>query len=146
MVVIVFRSRVAADVDEAALEAMGARMYSLASAMPGFVSYREYAAADGEGVAIVEFESHETLAAWREHPEHRHAQAAGRDHIFSEYRITVCDAVRDYAFNARDASAHQLPSIELAGGREARDAAPVGGGVASAVVARDVRASPLPDQ
>lgn len=100
MVVIVFRSRMAADVDEAALTAMGARMHALASAMPGFVSYREYAAADGESVAIVEFESHEALAAWREHPEHRQAQAAGRERFFGEYRITVCDAVRDYSFKA----------------------------------------------
>jgi heme-degrading monooxygenase HmoA len=97
MVVVVFRSRLAPGV-EAEIEKLGSRMYELAAAMPGFVSYREYAAADGESVAIVEFESHETLAAWREHPEHRAGQAAGRERFFSEYRITVCDAVRDYSF------------------------------------------------
>lgn len=99
MVVIVFRTRLKPGV-EAEIEAMGASMYELAAGMPGFVSYREYAAADGECVAIVEFESHETLAAWREHPEHRKAQAAGRERFFTEYRITVCDTVRDYTFEA----------------------------------------------
>jgi heme-degrading monooxygenase HmoA len=99
MVVIVFRSRLKPGV-ESQIEAVGGRMYELAAGMPGFVSYREYAAADGEGVAIVEFESHETLAAWREHPEHRQAQAAGRERFFSEYRITVCDAVRESSFKA----------------------------------------------
>jgi len=32
--------------------------------MPGFVSYSQYASPDGEGVAVVEFESHETAAAF----------------------------------------------------------------------------------
>lgn len=99
MVVVVFRSRLKAGTEQE-IEAVGARMYELATSMPGFRSYRDYAAADGEAVAIVEFESHETLAAWRDHPEHRQAQQAGRDRWFSEYRITVCDAVRDYAFKA----------------------------------------------
>jgi heme-degrading monooxygenase HmoA len=48
----------------------------------------------------VEFESHETAAAWRAHPEHREVQRLGRERWFSEYRITVCDAVRDYSFKA----------------------------------------------
>lgn len=99
MVVIVFRTRLKPGIEKE-IEEMGGRMYELAAAMPGFVSYREYASADGESVAVVEFESHETLAAWREHPEHREAQAAGRERFFAEYRITVCDAVRDYAFKA----------------------------------------------
>ena len=103
MVIVVFRSRLRPDID-AELEQLGARMYQLAASMPGFVSYREYAAADGEGVAIVEFESMETLAAWRAHPEHRQAQAAGREKYFSEYRISVCEAVRDYSFHASGAA------------------------------------------
>ena len=101
MVVVIFRSRLKPGV-EAEIEKLGGRMYALGSAMPGFVSYREYAAADGEGVAIVEFESHEALAAWREHAEHREAQAAGRDRLFAEDRITVCDSARDYSFKAKD--------------------------------------------
>ena len=99
MVVIVFRSRLKPGV-EAEIEKVGGAMYELAAKMPGFVSYREYMSGDDEAAAIVEFESHETLAAWREHPEHRAAQQAGRDRFFSEYRITVCDVVRDYAFPA----------------------------------------------
>jgi heme-degrading monooxygenase HmoA len=99
MVVVIFRSRLKPGVAPE-IESLGGRMYALGAAMPGFVSYREYAAADGESVAIVEFESHEALAAWREHPEHKTAQQRGRDHFFAEYRITVCDSVRDYSFSA----------------------------------------------
>jgi heme-degrading monooxygenase HmoA len=99
MVVVIFRTRLKPGV-EAEIESLGARMYELGAAMPGFVSYREYAAADGESVAIVEFETHEALAAWREHPEHKAAQEVGRQRFFAEYRITVCDSVRDYSFPA----------------------------------------------
>jgi hypothetical protein len=34
--------------------------------MPGYI---DYAAEDGESVSVIEFESLETLQAWREHPE-----------------------------------------------------------------------------
>ena len=98
MVVIVFRSRVRPGADLAAVERVGQRMIELGSAMPGFVSYREYAAADGESVTLVEFESHAQLAAWRDHPEHRSAQDWGRAQLFSEYRIQVCDMVRESRF------------------------------------------------
>jgi heme-degrading monooxygenase HmoA len=99
MVLTVFRSRLKPGV-EAELEPVGARMYELASSMPGFVSYREYQAPDGEGVAIVEFESEAALAAWRSHPEHREAQARARERWFADYRIQVCEVVRDYSFKA----------------------------------------------
>ena len=64
---------------------MAARVRSLAEAMPGFISFKSFSAEDGERVSIIEFESEETLRAWREHPEHRQAQALGRDSFYSEY-------------------------------------------------------------
>ena len=99
MVVVVFRSRLKPGIEEEITRA-DARMAQLAATMPGFVSYRQYASEDGEGVAVVEFESHETVAAWRAHPEHREAQRLAKERWFSEYRITVCDSVRDYSFKA----------------------------------------------
>lgn len=98
MVVILFRSRLRDAVDMPALEALGQHMYELASAMPGFISYAEFAAANGENMSVIEFESLETLAAWRNHPEHRQAQQRGREEFFAEYHIQVCTPVRDYRF------------------------------------------------
>ena len=98
MVVIVFRSRVMESADLAEVGQIGERMYTLAASMPGFVSYKDFASADGENVSIVEFKSHDTLLAWRNHPEHALAQRRGREAVFSEYHIQVCDTVRDYAF------------------------------------------------
>jgi heme-degrading monooxygenase HmoA len=101
MVVTIFRSRLRADADMAALEAAGMRMYELASAMPGFVSYKDYTAQDGESVSIVEFTDQASLLAWRNHPEHKLVQARGRAEFMSEYRIQVCESVRDYSFDAK---------------------------------------------
>jgi heme-degrading monooxygenase HmoA len=98
MVVIVFRSRFRKGVDPSPLEPLGIRLYELASGMPGFISYKDFAAADGENVTIVEFESLETLAAWRDHPEHVDAQRLGREHYFAEYQIHVCTPVRSYRY------------------------------------------------
>ena len=82
----------------AELEALGMRMYTLATAMPGFVSYSDYASADGENVTIVEFESAETQLAWRNQPEHVEAQRRGREEFLSSFRVTVCETLRDVAF------------------------------------------------
>jgi heme-degrading monooxygenase HmoA len=97
MILIAFRCRPRQGV-EADLERAGMRMYELASQMPGFVSYKDYTAADGENVALVEFESLETLQAWRDHPEHVEIQRRAREEFFTEYHIQVCNVVRDYGF------------------------------------------------
>lgn len=97
MVVVIFRSRLKPGV-EPEIQALGARMYELATGMPGFVSYADFQAADGEAVTVVEFASADTLKAWRDHPEHRAAQALGRERFFSSYRIQVCGVERDYGF------------------------------------------------
>jgi heme-degrading monooxygenase HmoA len=102
MIVIVFRSRVRAGLEEAdfaILGALGARMYALATAMPGFLSYKDFTAGDGESVSIVEFESAEALLAWREHPEHKEAQRLARERYLAEYRIQVCSPMRSYRFD-----------------------------------------------
>jgi heme-degrading monooxygenase HmoA len=99
MVVVVFRARLKPGIEKEYGE-MDARMAKLAPTMPGFVSYSQYSSADGEDVAVVEFESHETMAGWRAHPEHREAQRLGKERWFAEYRITVCDVVRDYSGKA----------------------------------------------
>lgn len=100
--VVVFRSRLRADVDLGALETAGARMYELASAMPGFISYKDFTASDGESVSIVEFADAASLLAWRNHPEHQRVQQRGREEFMTEYRIQVCRPEREYAFTAPD--------------------------------------------
>ena len=99
MIVIVFRARIREGADMAGLEALGMRMVECAGAMPGFVSYKDFAAADGESVTIVEFESEPQLLAWRNHPEHVQAQERGRREFFSAYQIQICPQQRAYRFS-----------------------------------------------
>lgn len=99
MIVTVFRSRIRPDVDQKALAQVGERMHQLATSMPGFVSYKDFTAGDNESVTVVEFESAETLEAWRRHPEHLEAQRQGRETFFLEYSIQVCRPLRSYGFD-----------------------------------------------
>ena len=98
MPIVLFRSRLKAGADMAALQAVGERMDALVREMPGFMAYRDYAAADGELLTVVEFRDDASLQAWRDHPEHKAAQQRGRREFFSEYRIQVCSAQREYSF------------------------------------------------
>lgn len=109
MVVIVFRSRLREDADMAALETLGAEMAALAAGMPGFLDYKDFAAEDGEVCTIVEFESEDTLAAWRDHPAHRAAQARGRQEFFAEYQIQICTPVRAYRFTQAEGRQTAIP-------------------------------------
>jgi heme-degrading monooxygenase HmoA len=98
-VVTVFRSRLREE-HEREYSDMAARMVELAASIPGFVEIKSFTADDGERVSIVTFESIEAHKAWRDHPEHRAAQAAGRERFYSEYQIWVCEAPAERAFKA----------------------------------------------
>lgn len=98
MLVVVFRSRIREDADLAAIEAVSRRMIELARGMPGFISYKDFAAEDGEYLTLVEFADEASLLAWRHHPEHVAAQERGRQEFMREYRIQVCAPLRDYRF------------------------------------------------
>jgi heme-degrading monooxygenase HmoA len=97
MILVAFRSR-ARHETLAELEKLGLRMYELATQMPGFVSYKDFAAADGEIVSLVQFESMEDCKRWRDHAEHRAVQQRARDVLLSEFSVQVCELVRETKF------------------------------------------------
>ena len=97
MVITIFRSRLRPE-HRAEYEHWAARIHALAVKTPGFISMKTFAAEDGERVSIVEFESEETMRAWRSQPNHKLAQELGRKLFYSEYHIQVCQPVRDYSF------------------------------------------------
>jgi heme-degrading monooxygenase HmoA len=97
MMVIVFRSRLrddaGADYGETA-EAMHAR----ARSMPGFVSFKQFKSDDGERLALIHWESAETLRAWAQDAPHLDAQRRGREQWYSTYTIDVAEVVRTSTF------------------------------------------------
>ena len=104
MIVTIFRSRLRPELQEEYAE-VAARMKRLAESMPGFVAMKTFSAPDGERVTIAEFDSQERHDAWRAHPEHRAAQQMGRESFYSEYRIQVCEPIRDYSFLQEESQA-----------------------------------------
>lgn len=57
------------------------------------------------------------VAAWRNLPEHRRVQAAGRDHVFVDYHLRIATVSRDYSMTDRD----QAPADSRAIHKEAGD-------------------------
>jgi heme-degrading monooxygenase HmoA len=103
MIVTVFRSRLLPGTRDEYV-ALVERMNELARTMPGYISHKGFFADDGERVTIVEFESEDGMRAWRTHPEHIAAQRLAREKFYSEYRIQVCELVRERSFARPDAA------------------------------------------
>lgn len=97
MTVIVFRNRLAPDAP-ASYGPRAAEMFGYAHKMPGFRSFKMFAAEDGERLALIEFESEAHSRAWRDHAEHRKAQQEGRDLYYAEYSLQICEVLRESRF------------------------------------------------
>lgn len=96
MIVTVFRSRLNTEVVPE-YQAWAARLSGLVAGVPGYVSHKGFTADDGERVTIVEFETEQALRAWARQSDHVAAKKLGRDRFFSEYRVQVCQLLRDSA-------------------------------------------------
>lgn len=64
----------------------------------GFISVERFQslAAPGKLLSLSFWRDEAAVARWRNHEAHRVAQAAGRDGVFSDYRLRVAAVVRDY--------------------------------------------------
>ena len=99
MMVVVFRARRTPEGDGEEYMRWFQRMSELARAMPGYVSHKGFVAEDGERVTLFEWETAETLRAWSNHPEHVPVKQLGREKFYTEYRLQVCEVVRESKFS-----------------------------------------------
>ena len=97
-IITVFRSRLNQGVNDD-YAAVAQRMHDLATQMPGYVEHKSFLADDGERVTIVTFADQASHDAWRNHPEHRTAQAQGRERFYSEYSLTVAHELHHREFH-----------------------------------------------
>jgi heme-degrading monooxygenase HmoA len=81
------------------------RMVELVQKVPGFISMDMFQSEDGRMLAVPRFESEEALLTWRNHPEHKAAQAKGKAAFFEDYWIDVCSTIRSYEFHRSEAAA-----------------------------------------
>ena len=66
------------------------RMVALAAECPGFLGMESWRDETGRGVTISWWESREAIAHWKQHPEHRAAQARAAD-WYEEWQIAICE-------------------------------------------------------
>jgi heme-degrading monooxygenase HmoA len=97
-VIVLFRTTLRPGADLVAFEALDRRMSELVNQIPGYLGITCYKSADGDTISLAQFESHEALQAWRNHPEHLLAQRAGRERFYSAYDVRVCTVERKYEF------------------------------------------------
>lgn len=69
----------------------------------GFVSIERFESLTqpGKYLSLSIWRDEAAIREWRNLEQHRVAQQAGREHIFSDYRLRVAEVQRDYGLQAR---------------------------------------------
>jgi heme-degrading monooxygenase HmoA len=80
-----------------------AALRPLLAQIDGFISIERFESlsAPGKLLSLSFWRDEEAVARWRQQEAHRSTQAAGRDHVFADYRLRVAAVVRDYGLHDR---------------------------------------------
>ena len=97
MMAVIFEVTPAPGQRGAYLEAAAA-LKPLLAQIDGFVSIERFESlsAPGKLLSLSFWRDEEAVARWRQQEAHRSTQAAGRDHVFADYRLRVAAVARDY--------------------------------------------------
>ena len=81
-----------------------ARLRPLLETIDGFISIERFESLTqpGKYLSLSFWRDEEAVRQWRNVEAHREVQGAGRQSIFSDYRIRVASVVRDYGLNERE--------------------------------------------
>lgn len=78
-------------------------MRELAEATPGFVAWHDVVAADPDtSSGVIVFDSEESLAAWREHPDHGAVHQRGEDAVYRSFDVQIYELVRENTWRLDD--------------------------------------------
>ena len=102
MMAVIFEVTPAPGQRSAYLDAAAA-LKPLLAQIDGFVSIERFESLSEPGklLSLSFWRDEEAVARWRQQEAHRSTQAAGRDHVFADYRLRVAAVVRDYGMNNR---------------------------------------------
>lgn len=80
-----------------------ARLRAELETVDGFLGVERFQSltTPGKLLSLSFFRDEEAVRHWRESPDHRAAQEAGRSGLFSDYRLRVAAVVRDYGLEDR---------------------------------------------
>jgi len=83
---------------------LAADLRPLLAELDGFISIERFQSLTipGKVLSLSFWRDEAAVAAWRNLPEHRRVQAAGRDHVFADYRLRIAAVTRDYGMNSRN--------------------------------------------
>ena len=81
----------------------------------GFISVERFESLYEEGklLSLQFWRDEPSIAAWRTDLAHRRMQAAGRAHLFRDYRLRVAKVVRDYGKQERTQAPEDLNATVL---------------------------------
>ncbi|MBM7773498.1 heme-degrading monooxygenase HmoA [Actinokineospora baliensis] len=72
------------------------RMFELVEASPGFLGYDSVRDADRVGITVAYFADEESIAVWREQPEHVRTRERGRTQWYDAFQVRVARVERAY--------------------------------------------------
>lgn len=74
------------------------QLEKLAEGLPGFIKVNSVREASGYGISISYWKSMEDARNWKQIPEHKVAQQAGKDKWYEWYEVQICEMVKSYRF------------------------------------------------
>jgi len=74
------------------------RMETLAASIPGHLGIESVRDANGIAITVSYWESEDSIAAWRDHPEHLDAKSRGRGDWYEWYELRVARVDRARSF------------------------------------------------
>jgi heme-degrading monooxygenase HmoA len=82
---------------------LAAQLRAELETMEGFISIERFQslAHPNKLLSLSFWQDEAAVARWRNRPEHRSAQIAGRHSMFSDYRLRVASVQRDYGLHER---------------------------------------------
>lgn len=103
MIAVIFEAVPAAGTQDSYL-AIAAELRPLLEQIDGFISIERFQSLGNPGklLSLSFWRDEEAVKCWRNVELHREAQAAGRHHLFADYRLRVAAVMRDYGLNERE--------------------------------------------
>lgn len=103
MIAVIFEAETTAETQAEYLD-LAAGLRPLLAQIDGFISIERFKSLTipGKILSLSFWRDEAAIAQWRNLPEHRAVQAAGRDHVFTAYRLRIAGVLRDYGMDARD--------------------------------------------
>ena len=118
MTAVIFEAEVADDARAEYLD-LASQLRPPLTDLDGFISvelFQSLTTPDRE-LSLSFWRDEAAVARWRNLPELRRAQAAGRDHVFAKHRLRIAGVLRDYSMNARGKAPADSRTAHEADGR-----------------------------